>query len=160
NMASTIGAFVMGTGVLLATINALMSWRDGKDAGPNPWGAGTLDWATTSPPQPFNFAEIPRVTGRNPLWGDVEAGPGSPAPDRPLEVSDAHFAQDPERRESLGTHLLDSRLERKVYIANSSIWPLFAAIAVAVIVIGTMFSLWFVPAGMILAYASIVGWLW
>ena len=62
--------------------------------------------------------------------------------------------------ETLGTRLLDSRLERIVLLANNSIWPLFAAVAVAIAAIGSMFSLWFVPAGLILAYISIVGWLW
>ena len=159
-MASTIGAFVMGVGVLLATINALKSIRSGEDAGPNPWGAGTLEWATASPPAPYNFVDLPRVTGRNPLWGDVEEGPGIPNPDRPLTVSEADFPQDPTRREVIGTRLLDSQLERRIYIANSSIWPLFVAIGVAVIFLGTLYSLWFVPAGAVVTYISILGWLW
>lgn len=37
-------------------------------AGPNPWGAGTLEWATSSPPPSYNFAHIPVVKGLEPLW--------------------------------------------------------------------------------------------
>ena len=47
----------------------------GPLAGPNPWGAPTLEWAAASPPEPYNFAEIPRVTSEYPLWdGSSAAG--------------------------------------------------------------------------------------
>jgi heme/copper-type cytochrome/quinol oxidase subunit 3 len=37
-------------------------------AGENPWSAYTLEWATASPPPAENFATIPTVTSRFPLW--------------------------------------------------------------------------------------------
>jgi cytochrome c oxidase subunit I len=42
--------------------------RAGRLAGDNPWEAWTLEWATPSPPPPYNFAVIPTVTSRRPLW--------------------------------------------------------------------------------------------
>jgi len=42
--------------------------RRGEPAGDDPWDAWTLEWATTSPPPPYNFAPAPVVESRRPLW--------------------------------------------------------------------------------------------
>ncbi len=68
NMISTIGAFVLAIAVLVLMINIVTSLRSGKIAGDNPWGAWTLEWATTSPPPPENFTRVPPIRGRRPLW--------------------------------------------------------------------------------------------
>jgi cytochrome c oxidase subunit I len=68
NMISTIGAFVLAIAVLVLIFNVAISLRSGKIAGDNPWGAWTLEWATTSPPPPENFTRVPPVRGRRPLW--------------------------------------------------------------------------------------------
>ena len=46
----------MAVGTLLFLWNVLRSLRDGAPAGDNPWNAWTLEWATSSPPPPENFA--------------------------------------------------------------------------------------------------------
>jgi cytochrome c oxidase subunit I len=68
NMASTVGAFIMGLSVIVFAINLAVSLRRGKIAGDNPWDAWTLEWATTSPPPHDNFERVPPVRGRRPLW--------------------------------------------------------------------------------------------
>ena len=40
----------------------------GDVAAPNPWNAGTLEWATSSPPPNSNFPHPPTVAGREPIW--------------------------------------------------------------------------------------------
>lgn len=70
NMVSTIGAFVFAIGILLFLINLARSLRSGTPSGNNPWDAPTLEWATASPPPVYNFATIPRVASRYPLWED------------------------------------------------------------------------------------------
>jgi heme/copper-type cytochrome/quinol oxidase subunit 3 len=37
-------------------------------AGDNPWDAFTLEWATSSPPAKENFARVPEVKSRRPVW--------------------------------------------------------------------------------------------
>jgi cytochrome c oxidase subunit 1 len=54
-------SFVMTLGILLFFINILVSLRSGKKAGPNPWGARTLEWQIPSPPHYYNFKHIPTV---------------------------------------------------------------------------------------------------
>ena len=57
----SIAAFVLGASMLLFAYNALRSAKRGRIAGPNPWGARTLEWMIPSPPPYYNFAEIPIV---------------------------------------------------------------------------------------------------
>ena len=68
NMITSVGAFVFAIGILLTFINVLVSLRIGRIAGPNPWDAPTLEWSVPSPPPPYNFAVLPTVASRHPLW--------------------------------------------------------------------------------------------
>src|SRR5919204_920509 len=68
NLASTVGAFLLAAGILLVVVNLTASRFAGAPAGPDPWLAGTLEWATTSPPPEFNFPVIPTVRSVSPNW--------------------------------------------------------------------------------------------
>jgi cytochrome c oxidase subunit 1 len=68
NQVATVGAFVLGIAFLFFFVNVFWSLRRGKPAGDDPWDAWTLEWATTSPPAPYNFEEVPTVRSRRPLW--------------------------------------------------------------------------------------------
>ncbi len=71
NLIETIGAFIIGLSTLLFVWNLIWSFRHGELAGDNPWHAYTLEWATSSPPPPYNFKKIPAVRSRRPMW-DIE----------------------------------------------------------------------------------------
>jgi cytochrome c oxidase subunit 1 len=62
NVMSSAGATVLGLGYLLPVIYLLLSFKFGRVAGPNPWGASGLEWQTQSPPLTENFVEVPVVT--------------------------------------------------------------------------------------------------
>src|SRR3954465_5841573 len=55
NLLATSGALLMAVSCLLFLINVWRSRRHGAEAGHNPWGGPTLEWATSSPPRPYNF---------------------------------------------------------------------------------------------------------
>jgi cytochrome c oxidase subunit 1/cytochrome c oxidase subunit I+III len=68
NLISTVGAGILAVSVLLFIWNIVVSIRKGEPAGNNPWQAWTLEWATSSPPAPHNFEQVPPIHSRRPLW--------------------------------------------------------------------------------------------
>jgi cytochrome c oxidase subunit 1 len=68
NLISTIGVAFQAAAVVCFVINLIWSVRKGGEAGDDPWDAWTLEWATTSPPPPYNFEVLPKVRSRRPLW--------------------------------------------------------------------------------------------
>jgi len=68
NLFETVGAFVTATGFLLILINIIVTLRKPATHEQDPWDGFTLEWTTSSPPPPENFAQIPTVRSRRPLW--------------------------------------------------------------------------------------------
>src|SRR5205085_10824360 len=67
-LAGAVGAFIPPAGLLLFFRNLVYRRFRGAPAGPDPFFGGTLEWATSSPPPPYNFAVIPTVTSAYPNW--------------------------------------------------------------------------------------------
>jgi cytochrome c oxidase subunit I len=68
NLLVSIGTVVQGIAILIFVFNLLWSMFRGKAAGNDPWDAWSLEWSTSSPPPDYNFATIPVVASRRPLW--------------------------------------------------------------------------------------------
>jgi cytochrome c oxidase subunit 1 len=68
NVLSSAGVLFQAAAFAVLFVNIFTALRRGQPAGDDPWDAWTLEWATTSPPPPYNFEQIPVVRSRRPLW--------------------------------------------------------------------------------------------
>ncbi len=56
---STIGSWLLATGLFLLFANLYRALRTGSPASSNPWGGATLEWTVSSPPPAENFSSPP-----------------------------------------------------------------------------------------------------
>jgi cytochrome c oxidase subunit I len=73
NLASSIGAYVIALALAVFAVNVAVSLRRRVEAGDDPWGGHTLEWATTSPPPRHNFDALPPIRTHAPLLDLREA---------------------------------------------------------------------------------------
>jgi len=153
NLITTIGAFLFAVGVLLLVVNVVRSRARGAPAGPNPWDGPTLEWATSSPPPPYNFAVIPTVGSRHPLWEKrLEEGGRSVVHEGPTLD---------ESKTTLETSPLDGQLTDVLHMPEDTLYPVLHALAVMTTFYGLLLrSTWLSVAGAVLVLALTIGWLW
>nr|WP_244470296.1 cytochrome c oxidase subunit I [Microvirga vignae] len=147
NLISTIGAVIFFASFVLFLYNLASSARRGPMAGPNPWDAGTLEWAAASPPLPQNFDRIPVVTNREPLWANRDSLPVVTG----LSV---------DNREQIVSTITHGRADLRESTPEPSIWPFIAAVATAILFIGSMFTPWAVVWGSLPLAVALIGWFW
>src|SRR5206468_12087609 len=131
----------------LFVINGLISYFRGAIAPPNPWDAASLEWATSSPPAVYNFAHIPVVESRTPLWDT----PGELPVVTGLRVDE---------KEMLLTTVVAATPDLREPIPAASLWPLIAAMAVGVLFVSSIFSPWAVLFGAVPSAIAIAAWFW
>lgn len=150
NMLVTVGAFVLGIGILMSVINLLMSLRSGQIAGKNPWNADGLEWDTESPPPPYGTVHIPTVVSRHPLWDDHE------------EAADPHNERVFDHaRLTLTSTPLDADPFALSTMPSETLAPLLFAIAIFVVFTTFVFHmLWLCLAALIAMLGIAFYWLW
>jgi cytochrome c oxidase subunit I len=154
NLITSIGSFVFAIGVLLFFINVLKSLRSGAPASANPWDAPTLEWSVPSPPPPYNFAVIPTVRSRHPLWEDRldEQGAVSSV-DRGLLLAQG--------KETIGTSALDAVPDMILEMPEDTVAPLVLAVGTSAFFVGLLIKLWSVAiVGAVIAALAVLLWLW
>ena len=62
NMVSTIGSWILVSGLALLLVNLFRGLFKGEPIGRNPWEAATLEWTVQTPPRTENFEDEPVVT--------------------------------------------------------------------------------------------------
>jgi cytochrome c oxidase subunit 1 len=147
NLFISLSSVVLAAGFLVFFIDALRSWKNGLPAGPNPWKASTLEWATSSPPPAYNFRRIPVVGSRDSLWSE----------DADLPVA-AGMRTD--RRELLVTSIVEALPQARESSPSDSVWPFWTAIATAIMLVWSIFSPWAVVWGSIPIAVALIGWFW
>jgi cytochrome c oxidase subunit I len=135
NLLSTVGAFVLALGVAMTVVNLVWSWRWGPLAPQDPWEAESLEWATTSPPPPYNFATAPVVSSGEPMW-DIAEG----RPPEFLDEIDGHDLAEPddEHHHAWLTTPLDAGNPHLTTMPGPSYMPLLLALSLLVVCIGLL----------------------
>ncbi|KAK0350128.1 hypothetical protein LTR94_030272, partial [Friedmanniomyces endolithicus] len=129
NQVATAGSGVAVIGGLIFVANALISYWHGEPSGSDPWGGSTLEWASPSPPPPWNLPFTPVVEDLTPMWNGGKA----------LKAMDG---LSPDKRQVLVTSVTDAEPIYRQKSPAPSIWPLMAALAVSTMFIGSIFTPW------------------
>jgi cytochrome c oxidase subunit I len=160
NLLETIGAFIMAISIMVFLINALSSLVSEEAAGANPWGASSLEWATDSPPPIYNFAVLPQVQSRHPLWQDgIPPSDTKTGGDAALRMQDD--PTDPYSRENLVTSVIEAVPEAVVRVPSEAAVPLWLAISLALLFIGLLVDWWWLALlGLLLCLGFVGWWLW
>ncbi|MED5404557.1 MAG: cytochrome c oxidase subunit I [Chloroflexota bacterium] len=136
NQISSVGYIVLAIGILIFMYNVWQS-RNSRRVSHDPWDAPGVEWTISSPPPPYNFAEIPQIQGRDHYWIVKE---NAEAAGTPIREPEAHV--DPS----------------SIHMPSPSYWPIFIAAGVALIGGGLLshYALSFV--GGIIAFIGTIGW--
>jgi cytochrome c oxidase subunit 1/cytochrome c oxidase subunit I+III len=154
NLVISLGSLLFAIGVLLLLINVAVSLKRGRISGPNPWGAPTLEWSIPSPPPPYNFAVIPTIESRHPLWEEWLGQ--SPARSR---LSEGLLLD--RGRETIATTALDGEPNLILEMPADTIAPFALASGLAVIFASALFHAWWIAGlGGAVVAASLVAWFW
>jgi cytochrome c oxidase subunit I len=144
NLIATLGAYLFAVGLVLVLVNVVRSRFAGDRAPADPWGANSLEWYAASPPEHFNFAHIPMVRGRDPLWEGFDEG-------RAFETG--HLTP--------RTSVLDGELERAIELPHENLFTLVLSVALLLLFGGLLIrAYWLAGLGGVLTLVSLARWLW
>ena len=121
NLISTVGAFVLGFGVLVFMVNFIKSVRNGETASADPWDGRTLEWSISSPPPHYNFVTIPTVHDRDAWWVQKrERIPAVPVAGSSADDHDEHH---------------------DIHLPQPSYWPLVTALGLFIGAYGLLYTI-------------------
>jgi cytochrome c oxidase subunit I+III len=155
NLISSVFSFVMAAGIGTVLLDFVLHFRFGRPARQNPWNADTLEWATDLPPTAYNFASIPDVATRHPMWE---------MPDLPLSVAEARHALPHARhgrRETMGTDPVTGAPREVIHLPGNSFLPLYAGLVLAVVCISLLTKTYMLAAAAsAVAVVILLRWSW
>lgn len=155
NLASSIGGFVLTVGFALFFLDMVVRLWAGRKSAENPWQAGTLEWSLAHPPTAYNFAALPEVQSREPLWEQddivqqIREGEGY--------LSEVRHGW----METLGVHPVTGKPDQIIVLPGPSYLPLITAVLLGVFFLGFLFKLYWISAvGAGLSLLAALRWAW
>jgi len=140
NALESAGAYVLAMGLVLVVANLAGSLFVGARAGRNPWRGETLEWATTSPPPPYNYAVIPTVSSAYPMWDREDRERDA---DR-LAGGEGVLAQG---HETPASTVQDADLDEVLSMPPHSVWPPIVGLIVVLMFIMLLVQHYLIAAG-------------
>jgi len=155
NLLSSVGGFVMAIGVAVIILDITLHFRFGRKADCNPWNADTLEWATPMPASAYNFASLPDIDTRHPMWEH---------PDLPQTIEQGRHGLSEvmyERRDIFGSDAITGKVREVIHLPTNSWLPLQTAAVIAVVCISLLvkaYSLALAASFVVLFFALRWGW--
>ncbi len=155
NLIASISGFVMAIGFALVlidvVINAVVAIRGSRD----PWKAGTLEWAMPTPSAPYNFASLPHVTSRDPLYDD---------PELPVRLARGEgYLGDPgrARRETISVEIASGAPRYITVFPGNTALPMLMSAITGLFFLGMLLkTYWLVPISASGVIACALYWVW
>ena len=153
NLISSVGGFVLAFGLAIVLLEVVLHVVVRHRSPRNPWRSATLEWAMAMPPPAYNFASLPEVTSREPLWDD----PGLPAR---LARGEGYLGDPPAgTRETLMVDVATGAPEQLVVYPTNTRLPIALALCTGLFFFSVLIKVyWLLP----IAVAGVValGWTW
>ena len=149
SLVSTVGQVINDLSMFIFVFNLARTLWKGERAPDNPWGAGTLEWSVASPPPAYNFAALPVVSSREPLWSP-------PPPSSPTHVTGLST----QIREGLVTTVIDALPDVRYAYPEPEIWPFVAALLISAWLVWSIWSVAGFAWGMIPPAIAFIFWYW
>lgn len=155
NLVSSMGGFLQAIGFALFIVDIFLHQRLGRAAVRNPWNADTMEWAMPTPTPSYNFASLPEVNSRHPLWDNASLGVE--------QAAGRHWlaAPAPGQRQTLSVDVINGKPQSVALLPGSTWLPLYAGVATAAFFVCFLFKLYAVSmVSAFLALLFFLRWAW
>ncbi|MDQ3947328.1 MAG: cbb3-type cytochrome c oxidase subunit I, partial [Actinomycetota bacterium] len=166
NAVATLGAFTIAASVVVFIINVRRTLTSPQQAPDDPWDGRTLEWATTSPPPEYNFAEIPVVDSLDDFWhrkytrddqGRLVRVPTGGANGDHGEAADRTAEDSAQGGHGEGGHGHGGH-GHDIHMPSPSYYPALASLALPLVALGAIYGWWWLVLGVIVLQAGVFGW--
>ena len=148
NAVSSVGALVLGIGVLIFVWTIYYSHKKHGPAPLDPWDARSLEWMTNSPPKDHNFDVIPTVGHLDEFFHRKYEDQG---------VGDHHdFVQVATAEQIMAEQ--EANADRHIHLPSPSYWPVVLALGLPIMAYGVIYSFWLIAVGGAVVLLSMFGW--
>ncbi|WP_133130715.1 cytochrome c oxidase subunit I [Legionella yabuuchiae] len=155
NLISSVGSFLMAAGIAMIITDFIVHFRFGRPCPTNPWNADTLEWATGTPPNPYNFISLPECSTRHPMWEHPELQQTIAEGKHALAVANHG------RRETWGTDPVTGNVREVIHLPGNTWLPFFASLCLALIFITLLLRVYIITGiAFVLFMALSLRWAW
>jgi cytochrome c oxidase subunit I len=146
NMVASIGSFILGLGVLVFLVNAILSFRGPRNAPLDPWDARSYEWMTTSPPKEHNFDAIPTVHSIDEFFHRKYEEDETTGELRKVMTAEEIIADQEEHA------------DEHIHMPSPSFWPIVLAFGLPVMALGVIYNYLITGLGGIIVLIAVYGW--
>jgi len=149
NALQSAGAYLLALGLLTIFLNLLISYFRGPECGEDPWEGDTLEWSTSSPPPPYNYAVIPTVTSPYPMWDKADRELDNRRLDRGEGLLDLGH-------ETPASTVEDAEWDEILSMPPHSIWPFVSAATLTGVFAMLLLHHYWIALGFLMAGAMVL----